>query len=420
MVPKILGALPPQAAQILLVLGLSFLIGLERESLKREGRRTFGGIRTFPLIGLLGYAVAFLGGGHPMASIAGFAVVGGFMLVSYWFKLRFSTEAGITTEVTGLLVYLVGALVLHGHFWIACTLVVSSLFLLELKESLEGIAERISPEEVVAFTKFLLLTSVILPLVPNQSFTVFQINPYRTWLVVVAVSVVSYGSYVLLKAAHGRGGVMLSGVLGGIYSSTVTTMVLARRAATEDRPGTYSGAILAASGMMYLRVLVLVGVFNRPLMWRLLPAFLPLACVGLAAGWIWSHIHRAEDHHGRGDTATRNPLDLRSAFLFAFIFLAMVVVTHLAVTYLGRLGVYSLAAIMGVTDVDPFIMGLTQASADASSLPLATVSIVLATASNNLMKGGYAFAFAKGQTGRWSLVMLACLAVAGLLPLFWV
>jgi uncharacterized membrane protein (DUF4010 family) len=420
MLPKLLNAIPPTVVQLLLVLVLSFLVGLEREALKREGKRTFGGVRTFPLLGLVGYTLAFLGNGQVLAIVLGFAVVGGFMLVSYWYKLRFSTEAGITTEISGLVVYLVGALLFQSHYWIACTLVVANLFLLELKESLEGLTDRIAPEEIIALTKFLLLSSVILPLVPNEDFTVFRINPYRTWLVVVAVSFVSYASYLLFKVAKGKGGVLLSAVLGGIYSSTITTVVLAKRASSEMRPYTYSGSILAASGMMYLRILVLVGLFNRELMVSLAPSFLGLAGAALAVGTFWSRRRHAEDQRGEGAAQSRNPLNLRAAFTFALIFLVMVVVTHLAVNYLGRYGVFTLAGIMGVTDVDPFIMGLTQATrTGATSVSIAAASIVLATASNNLVKGVYAYLFAKRLAGRWSLGLLTALALVGLLPLLW-
>jgi len=420
MVPKFISSLPAEVSQLGLVLVLSFLVGLEREGLKREGKRTFGGVRTFPLLGLMGYTLAYLGNGSLTAMVVGFGVVGAFMLVSYWYKLRFSTDAGITTEISGLTVYLVGALVFRDHYWIACTLVVAALFLLELKESLEGIGERLNSDEVIAFTKFLMLTAVILPLVPNADYTRFHLNPYNTWLVVVAVSAVSYGSYLRFKVAKGRGGVFLSGILGGIYSSTVTTVVLAKRAAHESRPYTYSGAILASSGMMYLRILVLVGMFNKPLMQLLVPGFVALAIAALGTAWFWSRARAREDDRGEAAEHRRNPLDLRAALTFAAIFLVVMVVTRLAVMYLGHRGVFSLAALMGVTDVDPFIMGLTQSAGVDTDLRVAAFSIVIATASNNLVKGGYAWFFARRMAGRWALVMLVVLAGLGLVPLLWI
>lgn len=419
MLDQLLSAIPPEASNLGLVLFLSFLVGLEREELKRGGKRVFGGVRTFPLLGLVGYVVSLLSGGNLFGMLVGLLVVGAFMLVSYLHKLQQTTDAGITTELSGLVVYLVGALVYTGHHWFACTLVVVSLLLLELKEALEGLTQRIRPEEVAAFTKFLLLSAVILPMVPNRDLGPFQINPFKTWLVVVAVSGVSYASYVLLKVFRDRGGIFLSAILGGTYSSTVTTVVLAKRAAGGQRPHEYAGSILTASGMMYLRIVGLVWMFNRDLGLRLAPGFLLLAMTAIAGGWM---VHRIQDPN-QGDPASapgaHNPLELRAAFFFAAVFLAMLVATHLAVAYLGRGGVYTLAAFMGVTDVDPFIMGMTHSAGLNTTLHLAACSIAISAASNNLVKGCYAYAFAKGRAGRWSLGLLVGLAVLGLLPLLW-
>src|ERR1035441_1148688 len=138
--------------------------------------------------------------------------------------------AGVTTEMSGLATFLVGALACYGHLWIATTLGVASLLLLDLKDALEKLAARIAPDEMLTFAKFLLLSAVILPVVPNQDFSRFHINPFKTWLVVVAISTISYLSYVLQKMTKGQGGLVLAALLGGAYSSTVTTVVMARRA----------------------------------------------------------------------------------------------------------------------------------------------------------------------------------------------
>lgn len=417
---RLAGLLPPEATQLLLVFFLSFLIGLEREELKQSGRRAFGGVRTFPLLGLMGYAIAYITKGSIPAMAVGFCVVAAFMLVSYWFKQRYSSDAGITTELSGLVVYLTGNLVFFDHLWFACTLVVANLLLLELKDALEGLTERINGEELVTFAKFLLLTAVILPLVPNRELGPFAINPFKTWIVVVAVGGVSYGSYLLQRWAHGRGGVFLSGVLGGIYSSTVTTVVLSRRAATAGRPHAYSGAILTASGLMYFRILILVGVFNRELAGMLLSGFIPLALGACIGGWVWSHQPDPDGHESAQEPRIHNPLQLRTAFAFALVFMGVLVLTRLAVQYLGRTGVFGLAALMGATDVDPFIMGLTQAAGTATALSVAAQAIIIATAFNNLAKGLYALVLADRVTGRRVALALGLLALAGFLPLLWV
>jgi uncharacterized membrane protein (DUF4010 family) len=413
--------LPPEGIKILLVLFLAFLLGLEREEHKATtaARYGFGGVRTFPLIGLIGYAVTFLAGDQLLPVAVGLAVVSGFLLLSYSHKLQLSGAAGVTSEVSALATYLVGALVARDQLWIATTVSVACLFLLELKVTLEGLTRRLPAAEVLTFTKFLLLTAVILPVLPNQAFGSIQVNPFKTWLVIVAVSAVSYGSYVIQRLTKGQGGLVLAAALGGAYSSTVTTLVLGRRAARENRPHLLSGCTLMASGMMYLRLAVLVGLFNPRLLAMLGAPFAELAALALGAGWLWSRVPDEQAGEVAREYEPRNPLELGAAFLFGVLFLAMLVITHLVVTYLGRGGLYSLAAIMGITDVDPFIMGMTQAAGSATPVAAAAVAILVAASSNNMIKGIYAYALSDRKTGRMSLTLLIMLAAAGLAPLFW-
>src|ERR1700730_1778428 len=309
--------LPPEGVKILLVLFLSFLIGLEREEHKLGSEQyAFGGVRTFPLIGLIGYAMALVSGGELLPVALGFAVVAGFVLVSSWPQDGKSAPAGVTTEMSGLATYLVGALVYHEQFWIATTLSVAGVFLLELKTGLENLTKRVPAEEILTFTKFLLLTAVVLPILPNQDFGPFQINPFKTWLVVVAVSAVSYGSYVIGRLTKG-GGVVLAAILGGAYSSTVTTLVLARRAAREQQPHLFSGGTLIASGMMYLRLAVLLGLFNRSLFFSVGQSFALLAGAAIGTGWLWSWRSDSNAHECHRECQPWSPFEPRVAFTFA-------------------------------------------------------------------------------------------------------
>ena len=291
---QIFQQLPPEAVKIALVLFLSFLIGLEREEHKAAGvAYSFGGVRTFPLIGLIGYSIALVSGAQLLPLTVGFLVVGAFLLLSYWHKLtsvvpQGTPIAGVTTEMSGLATFLVGALVCYGHFWIATTLAVASLILLDLKAALEKLAATIAPHEILTFAKFLLLSGVILPVLPNQQFGPFHINPFKTWLVVVAISAISYASYVLQKLTKGQGGIVLAALLGGAYSSTVTTVVMAKRAAREQHPHLFAGGILIASGVMYLRLAILLALFNRQLMLLLWAPFLVLAALAVGGGWLWT------------------------------------------------------------------------------------------------------------------------------------
>ncbi len=211
----------------------------------------------------MGYAMALLSGSQLWPVALGFVAISAFLLLFYWYKLVTSTMVGVTSGMSALITYLIGALVSHDQFWNATTLTVATMILLALKTVLEGLAKRVAPEDVFTFTKFLLPTAVILPIVPNQELTQYQINPFKIWLVVVAVSALSYGSYVVQKLTRARGGFLLAAVLGGAYSSTVTTVVLAKRAPRDAQMYRVSGAILMASGMMYLRLAVLLTLFNR-------------------------------------------------------------------------------------------------------------------------------------------------------------
>lgn len=413
--------LTSEAAKILLTLFLSSLIGLEREEHKTAaGRYVFGGVRTYPLIGLLGYALALLPSADLWPMTIGFAVIASFVWLSYQHKLQRAEVVGVTTELSALTTYVVGALVSLGHFWIAATLGVLSVLLLELKLFLEGLSKRIPAQEIFTFTKFLLLTVVILPIVPNQNFGPYQINPFRTWLVVVAVSAISYGSYLLEIFTKGKGGLVLSALLGGAYSSTLATVVLAKRA--KDTPGAaslFAGGILMASGVMYLRLVVLVWIFNRALAAMIAAPFLLFALVGLGVGWAWSR-RRDQSEELKKEYVPRNPLELWAALLFGGIFIGMLVLTRIAMVHLGRGGVFGLAAVMGLTDVDPFVLSLTQSAGAVTTLTVAAAGMVVASASNNAMKGLYAFGFADRETGRQSLYLLLGFAVLGMLPLIWV
>ena len=413
---------PPEATKIVLTLFLSFVIGLEREEEKATADKyIFGGIRTYPLIGLLGYSLNVLSGAQLLPLTIGFAVVASFLWLSYQHKLQTTETPGVTTEISGLTTYVVGALVSQGHFWIATTLGVLSVFLLELKIFLEGLSRRIPGKEILTFTKFLFLTIVILPIVPNQKIGPYGVNPFKTWLVVVAVSAISYASYLLQLLTKGKGGIILGALLGGAYSSTVTTIVLAKRAKEEgSSTHLFSGGTLMASGIMYLRLVALIAIFNRQLLATLALPLLVLAAIGLAAGWLWGRRQEGTSAGLKKEYVPRNPLELWAAFLFGGIFVVMLVVTGWALAHLGRGGVFGLAAIMGVADVDPFVLSLTQSAGAATGLGLAAAGILIAAASNNVAKACYAFAFADRKTGAQSLSLLLVYAAVGLVPLIWV
>lgn len=414
--------IPLDVFKLGLVLFLSFLIGLQREERKSFPKRyEFGGVRTYPLLGMIGYGIAYLAKAQALPVSLGFTAIAGLMMLSFWHKSREYPDSGFTSEVAGLATYLLGALVAAEYFWVATAIAITSVMLLELKTVLEGLATRFSENDILTFAKFLLLTIVILPILPNQTFSPFQLNPFRTWLVVVAVSTISYGSFLLQRILRGKGGIILTGLLGGAYSSTVTTVALSKKSAGDCRPYLYAGSILMASGMMYLRLALLVLLFNPSLGERLSLSFVLLAIVGMGGGFLWTlRTNKTTEYICQIQTnlVPGNPLELKAAFVFVVIFTAVSILTHYTVQWLGDRGIYVLATIMGITDVDPFILGMTQAAGHSLTLGIAGLAICIAAASNNIIKGLYAYSFGDRTVGRQSVILLSGLALLGLTPFF--
>jgi len=407
----LISTLPPELVGFVLTLALSLLIGFEREEHEPEG---IGGVRTFPIMGLGGFllVVAFPESTLPFAS--GLVVLGALLAISHWANIG-RGEVGITTEAAALLTITLGACAAKELYWIAIAAGVVAVILLQEKRRLEGLASKLPRRELRTLVRFLVLTGVILPVVPNHAFTAFEINPFKIWLVVVAVSGVSYLSYLLrLRLGEDRG-LMLAGLLGGAYSSTVTTVVLARQSKTREPCAVgYAGAIVAATGVMYLRLWILLLLFAPPLAHKLSVLFWGLGILGIGVGAVLAK-RISTDTVCEVDAEQRpagNPLEMTSAFTFAGIFLVVLVVTRIVAERFGGTGVLVMAAVMGAADVDPFILGLTQYVGHGLDLGTAALAVVIAAAANNLMKGIYAVIFGSRRTGRLSLVLLVLFGAA--------
>ena len=403
--------LPPDLSGLLLTLAISLLIGFEREEYREDRPGSFfGGVRTYPLIGLSGFLLAIIFPATAVPFATGLLVLGALLALTHFTALK-TPHMGITSEISALLTYGLGGAAATGHHWLSVAVGIIAVLLLHEKERLEGLVERVPRQELGTLLRFLLMTGVILPVVPNHEFSSFGINPFKIWLVVVAVSAVSYLSY-LLQLRWGGRGLIPAAILGGAYSSTATTVVLARQSkVSERRPVRYAGAILTATGVMYLRLWILVMLFAHHLAERLTMIFWAAGLSAIAVGILM-------DRYRRRDYPTReaadeerkrsgNPLELTAAFTFALIFLAVLIVTRLVAQRFGGTGVLALAALMGTTDVDPFILGLTQTAGQSVTIATAAAAVVIAAASNNVMKGIYALIFGERRAGRLALVLLS-------------
>lgn len=410
----------PELIGFVLTLALSLLIGFEREEIRpRNPAAFFGGVRTFPLIGLCGFLFVIGFPTNPIPFATGLLVLGALLVVSHSASLG-TEDVGITTEVAAILTYALGAAIAFKLYWISIATAIVAVLILHEKQRLEELVRRMPRDELGTLIRFLLLSGVILPAVPNQTFTAFQINPFKIWLVVVAVSGISYLSY-LFRLRWGSGaGLIFAGLLGGAYSSTATTVALARQSKKfTGRPARFAGAILAATGIMYIRLWILLELFASYLAQPLTTLFWSLGISAVAIGWLLTRI-RPPRRAGPEPTENRprptsNPLELTAALAFAFMFLAVMVVTRIVSKHFGNTGVLALAGIMGLTDVDPFILGLTQSAGHGVLIATAVLAIVIASASNNIMKGLYALSFGERRAGRLSLLLLTVWGVASVL-----
>lgn len=413
--------LPESLAAILITLALSFLIGLEREEHYSGKYYNFGGVRTFPIIGLCGYLMARLTGSQPLVLGIGVLVIGSLLWLSYRKKLEISSSAGLTSEVSGLFTFLMGALVFQKALWEATALTVIVLLLLELKTWLENLARKVPADEIYTFTRFLLIFAVILPVVPNRDFTSLHVNPFHAWLIVVVISGISYLAYIADVFLGRNRGLVLTAIFGGIYSSTSTTLVLAKKSREEKSSQLYSAAIIIASGFMYFRLIVLLSIFNWKLAKLLFGSFLFLGLLLSFVGGVWTLIWKKKEvAPAASGFSTRNPLELKAALLFALLFSLMSVLSVIVTEYFGSRGIYYLSFFSGLLDVDPLVMSLTQGSGSIVSEVIAAKSIIVATASNNFMKGLYAAIWGDRSVRKEGSLVLIAVGLVSLLALLFI
>jgi uncharacterized membrane protein (DUF4010 family) len=417
----------PPIAGFLLLLGLGLFFGLAFEEFHAQGAARPGGVRTFPLLALAGGLLYRLDPAHLLPFSAGLIVLGGWLGVYYWrhvaeFDAEGRPNVGLAVPACNVLAYLLGPVALAEPPWEAIGLAVVAVLLLTGRERLHRAARRVELGEFVTAAKFLILAGVVLPFLPSQPVThLTDITPHQVWLAVLAVCTLSYASYLLQRYVAPPGGGLWVAVLGGLYSSTATTVVLARRAGAE--PATLRQAqtgIMLATAIMYLRMLIIVGVFDLPLAEALAPSLLALAAAGLGAAALWYRAHLAPADAGAAPQSPSNPLELSAALIFAVLFVAISLASAWVRSRFGERGVFGLAAIVGASDIDPFVLNIAAGGAAPLALNAGVAAILVAAASNNVMKAAYTAAFGGGRAAVAPAVVLVLLAAAGVAAAWWI
>jgi uncharacterized membrane protein (DUF4010 family) len=404
------------AGRLGMALGLAVFLGLAFEEIyKVEERAIPGGIRTFPMLAVSGAMLYLVESVHALAFVVGLLAVA-LWLFAYLRPAPHDEKAPtLIIPASNLLAYVIGPVALTQPPWVAVAATVSAVLLLGARDRLHRLTHVVPRNELFTAGRFLILVGIVLPLVPNEPVTsVTPLTPYHVWLAVVAICTLSYASYLLQRYMPVPRVGLLPAALGGAYSSTVATIVLARRQreAGRARPDISAGIVMATS-IMYLRLGIVVALFNRGLAAALAPALLALFVIGaLMALYEWRRLRDRPEEESLALPAA-NPLQITTAAIFAALFVAVSIVSAWVRGAFGQGGVLGLAAVVGATDIDPFVLTVAQGGIAGMSEAGLLAAILIAASSNNVAKAAYALGFGGIQAARRPAAMLLVLAILG-------
>ena len=404
-------------SNFLLALALGALIGLEREYARyRKHAHDYAGIRTFPLIALFGALSAYFGDMlNPWILIAGILLMGALIIISYFVLSRGNRKFhGATSEVAGLLTFFIGVLAYFEEIQLAVVLTVMITIILYSRSMLHHFAQHLKKEEMKSTLIFVVIAFVVLPFLPNKGYGPYQLfNPFLFWLMVVFISGISFIGYILMKWV-GEKGVGLTGILGGLASSTAVTLSFSERSKRQHLHETLALGVILANGVMFCRVLLEMFVLNIALFLQVFPIMLILIILtALLSYFIWK----------RASTVTEkielaSPFTLKPALKFAGIFALVLAFLKLAQIYLSSHGIYLVSFLSGLAETDAITVSLSQLA--GTSLPLETAGrgIIIGVLANVATKAGIALFFGEQKFSRMVAMVFALLIAVGIGLLF--
>ncbi len=342
---------------LLIALGLGLLVGLQKE----RSKSLLAGLKTFALVTVFGALAATLA-----TALGAWIVVGGLIAVTalmvtgnYVLVKEGSTDPGQTTEVAVILMYLVGVLTVLGPREVAIVVGATTAVLLHLREELKSFVARLSDKDVRAFMQFVLISLVVLPVLPDRTYGPFQVlNPREIWLMVVLIVGINVAGYAALRLFGARAGTALAGVLGGIVSSTATTVGYARiTKAAPERTHVAVIVVWIASGVVFVRILVEVSAVAPAFVGRVAGPIGVMLAIFLVLAFI---VFRSGTRPGKTPLDPGNPSELKPALFFAAMYAAVLLAVSGAERYLGGAGLYGAAALSGLTDIDAITLSTSQ------------------------------------------------------------
>jgi len=400
-----------------IALAIGFLVGLQREfSYRKAQAPASAGVRTFSLLSLSGCAAAFVAetARSPALLAVFFGVVGALVVASYLATTR-SGDVGSTTEVAELITVLNGALCYWGMLQLAAAIGVATTVVLSAKLPLQKLVEKLTTEDLVATLKFGVVTAIVLPVLPREPlgpppFDVLV--PYDLWRMVVLISAIGFVGYVLIQIVGPKRGIGLTGILGGLVSSTALTLSFAQKSREDDRLAKpFALAIVVAWTMMFARILAAVAVINRDLLDAL---WLPLSATGAAGAAYAAWLHFSDRASPETEIQFSNPFEVGPALRFGLLYAVVLLVSRAAQLEFGDRGVLLSALVAGIADVDAITLSLSELSRTSQGLGLAAAAsgVMVAAMANTALKGGIVLATASSSLRRriWPavVVVLGC------------
>lgn len=403
-----------------LSLALGLLIGLQKEwQAQGWGEKDIAsGLRTFGLIGLSGAVSGLIATETSDWALAvGFLGVLLLTVVAYHRHSGKREGIGITTEVALLLTFALGAVVMLGYRVEAAATAVIVAFLLGMKSALHGLVGKIEREELYAALKLLLISVVLLPILPNEGYGPYGgvLNPYEIWWMVVLIAAISFVGYFAMKIGGARHGAVLTGLFGGLASSTATTLTLSRYAAEGGGVKPLASGILAACATMFPRIVAVAYAVNTELGQALMVPFLSMAAITYAAsGLLW---YRSDKEEGEA-LELDNPFQLKTALKFGALLVAILLLGKALTSWFDEAGLFLLAGASGITDVDAITLSVSRMTSGDLALGSGVMAILIAATVNSLVKSGMAFSIGGKRLGLYVGVPLVVAVGVGFVLMY--
>ena len=392
---------------------LSFLTGFEVKSYKQEFHPDstayfFGTVRTTTFLGILGFVLYVIDPQRLIVYTAGLLSITSIFALFYAQRLR-DQKTSILLYLVAMAVYTYGPLSVLYPLWMPAFLFVLIVFLLNAKTTISALSLKVNVRELETLGKMVLLSAVILPLLPNTNVIPhIPLSPFKIWLAVVVISTISYGGYIAQQYLFPAKGIFLTGLIGGSYSSTATTVVLAKKAHEGEADAMIIASILAATAVMYVRLVVVSFVFNAAIARSLLFPFVLFALAGFVISFVY---YRSGKQTSKLiPVSGSNPLEMGTALIFAALFVIMIMLTQTITNHYGEGGLKLFSFIAGFTDIDPFILSLLTGKYTVGNQEI-IAAILISAGSNNILKAVYALWFGGWEKTKHAFFWLTLLGL---------